>query len=48
MKQYIRINENDNVVVALVNLKKGFELSDGTILNEDIDLDDIDPTELPF
>ncbi|MBR3265820.1 MAG: altronate dehydratase [Erysipelotrichaceae bacterium] len=37
MKQYIRINENDNVVVALVNLKKGFELSDGTILNEDID-----------
>ncbi|MBR4470140.1 MAG: altronate dehydratase [Erysipelotrichaceae bacterium] len=38
MKQYIRINEKDNVAVALVPLKKGFELSDGTILNEDIDL----------
>ncbi len=38
MKQYIKINENDNVVVALVPLPKGFELSDGTVLNEDVDL----------
>ena len=38
MKQYIRINERDNVAVALLPLKKGFELSDGTVLNEDIDL----------
>ena len=38
MKQYIKINENDNVVVALVPLAKGFELSDGTVLNEDVDL----------
>lgn len=38
MKQYIRINENDNVAVALVPLKKGFALNDGTILIEDIDL----------
>ncbi|MBR6232920.1 MAG: altronate dehydratase [Erysipelotrichaceae bacterium] len=38
MKKYIRINENDNVAVALVPLNAGFELNDGTILNEDIDL----------
>ncbi len=38
MKQYIRINDRDNVVVALVPLKAGFELSDGTVLKEDIDL----------
>ena len=38
MKQYIRINDSDNVAVALVGLEKGFTLNDGTILNEDIDL----------
>ncbi|MBQ1878171.1 MAG: UxaA family hydrolase, partial [Erysipelotrichaceae bacterium] len=38
MKQYIVINENDNVAVALVPLPKGFVLADGTVLNEDIDL----------
>ena len=38
MKQYIRINNNDNVAVALVPLQKGFELNDGTVLIEDIDL----------
>ncbi|MBQ6217524.1 MAG: altronate dehydratase [Erysipelotrichaceae bacterium] len=38
MKKYIRINENDSVAVALVPLNAGFELNDGTILNEDIDL----------
>ena len=29
MKKYIRINENDNVAVALVPLNAGFELNDG-------------------
>ncbi len=38
MKQYIRINENDNVAVALVPLNQGFTLNDGTVLNEDVDL----------
>ena len=38
MKQYIRINDQDNVAVALVPLKKGFTLNDGTVLVEDIDL----------
>ena len=38
MKKYIRIHENDNVAVALVPLSAGFELNDGTVLNEDIDL----------
>ena len=38
MKQYIRINDQDNVAVALVPLKKGFTLNDGTVLIEDIDL----------
>ena len=38
MKKYIRIHENDNVAVALVPLFAGFELNDGTVLNEDIDL----------
>lgn len=38
MKQYIRINDNDNVAVALSPLKAGYILNDGTILREDIDL----------
>jgi altronate hydrolase len=38
MKKYIRINDNDNVAVALVPLEAGFELADGTVLNEDIEL----------
>ena len=38
MKRYIVISENDNVAVALVPLEKGFELSDGTVLKENIDL----------
>ena len=38
MKQYIRINDQDNVAVALVPLKKGFTLNDGAVLVEDIDL----------
>ena len=38
MKQYIKIHEHDNVAVALVPLAKGFELADGTVLIEDIEL----------
>ena len=36
MKQYLKINEKDNVAVALLPLEKGFVLNDGTVLNEDI------------
>ncbi|MDO4197608.1 MAG: altronate dehydratase family protein [Erysipelotrichaceae bacterium] len=37
MKDYIKINEKDNVIVALKPLAKGYVLDDGTVLNEDID-----------